>query len=131
MPSLPRDLVLAIRVVLWAGLAGMGWVAFSLAIGVTDPYPTAVVQAIAPVVMAPAVPLAIIAGWRRWWVMFPMASLVVLMEAIILLSVIVAPGPPAVRAGAPRLSVRFANLLFGDQDRASTWWPWSSCIPTN
>jgi endonuclease/exonuclease/phosphatase (EEP) superfamily protein YafD len=63
--------------------------------------------------------LAIISWWRRWWGMFPLASLVVLMELIVLFPVIIAPGPPKVAGDAPRLSVRFANLLFDNKQRAA------------
>ncbi|MCU1346451.1 MAG: hypothetical protein JWL70_2717 [Acidimicrobiia bacterium] len=109
---------MVLKVGLWGALALMGWVAFTLAIRVTDPYPTAVFQAVAPLVMAPSLPLVALAVWRRWWVMAPCASLVLLMEAIVLLPLIFAPGPPKVPADAPRFTVRFANLLFNNTHRA-------------
>jgi len=117
MPTLPRELALAVQAVLWAALAVMGWVAFSLAIGVTRPFPTPLLQAVAPLIMLPALPLIVLALWYRWSAMLAVASLVFVMELIVVVPVVLAPGPPKVAADAPRLTVRFANLLYDNQNR--------------
>jgi endonuclease/exonuclease/phosphatase (EEP) superfamily protein YafD len=104
----------ALRTAAWAALAFMGWVAFSLAIGVTGPNPTVVLQALGPEIMAPA-PLFVLLGlWRHWWAMLPVATSIFLMELIVVAPLVFHGSPPPVQANAPRFKVMYANLLYDD-----------------
>ncbi len=99
----------------WLTLAPMGYLGVTLALQKTGPFPSAVLQAIAPLALMPAWAIVTVAVWRRRWLLSAASGSLALTWMLLVLPVAFAYQPkPA--AGAVPLRVMFANLRF-DNDR--------------
>lgn len=100
---------------IWAWTAVMGALTFTQLVGVTELSLVYVLQALTPAVLAPSIPLAAIAVWRRRWVLAAIQTVVAVVLIVLVWPVIAHGSPPSVPVGAPSVRIAFANTYFDNE----------------
>ena len=97
---------------LWAWTSVAGVLGLTQAVGWSPVSVVYVLQALTPFVLAPSLPIAAVAAWRRrWWPTAVHGGLVVAL--IVLAAPLLFHGsPPDVPDGAPSMRVTFSNVYF-------------------
>ena len=115
-PRPVRRLVRVCRLLAWAATSLMGLVALTQAAGSTPVSLIYVLQALTPMLLAPAFPLAAVAAWRRWWPLAGVNAVIAVALVLLVLPVVDHDTPPDVPAGAPVVRVAFANTYLDNRD---------------
>ena len=96
----------------WALVALLGWVALSIAFGLTWPPPTPILQAGALYLLLAAYPLAVVAALHRRWLRVAVASGLVLAHLVLVVPLAVVRHHPDSVANLPTVHVFFANARY-------------------
>jgi endonuclease/exonuclease/phosphatase (EEP) superfamily protein YafD len=93
----------------WTMVLPGGWVAIAIATGLTGPHPTAIAQAVAPVMLLGAIPATVIAVVRRRRVLQVCCAALGVAQLSLVGPVVLPRSTPAIPAGSTPLRVTFVN----------------------
>lgn len=108
-----------VELMAWIVVAAMGLLALTQAIGYGDNRLVAIVQALTPFLLAPAIPIAVVAVVRHRWLLGGVSTGIVVALVVLVAPVILHGSPPAVAADAPRLTVFHANFFVENRSPAA------------
>ena len=109
----PRALALAARTTLvssWVTVGALGWLALSLAAGLAWPIAMVAAEAMAPLLLLLAWPIAVGALVRRHWVLGAAATALAVAHVVVLLPVIFHGSRPTWLSAGPSVRVLSANV---------------------
>jgi endonuclease/exonuclease/phosphatase (EEP) superfamily protein YafD len=103
----------------WAVVAMMGLLALTQAFGYSGWPPISILQSLTPIVLFPALPIAVAALVTRRFALAGTAALIVLALVVLVAPVIWHDGRPTIPPGSPELTVAHSNLLYSNEDQSA------------